>query len=375
VASPLFSGFGGRHYSMAVLTFYMSSKKEILLNFDPNGPASQGKLFGLPFDEDTADIIIIPVPWEVTVSYSKGTANGPEAILAASVQVDLFLKDIPEAWSAGIYMLPVPENIKADSAKNREAAAQYIQWLEQGSDEGAAESMNAIPEKINQAAENLNTTIQSQARKYLQQGKLVGLLGGDHSTPLGLIRAMGEAYPEFGILQIDAHADLRKAYEDFTYSHASISYNALQIEQVKKIVQVGIRDLGQDEYDFIMQDRRVKAFFDEDIKKNMYKGKGWHEQCRQIVEQLPEHVYITFDIDGLDPKLCPNTGTPVPGGLEFNEAVYLIKAVVYSGRKIIGFDLNEVSPGNDEWDANVGARMLYHMSNLMAASQGRLNMK
>lgn len=352
----------------------MSLKKKLLSDFDPNGPAAKGKLFGLPFDEDTADIIIIPVPWEVTVSYSTGTAKAPEAILKASAQVDLFLKDIPEAWSAGIFMLPIPKKVEADSAKYREAAAKYIHWLEEGGHEGAAEAMKAIPQKIDQAAEALNDDIQSQARKLLQKGKLIGLLGGDHSTPLGLIQAIGEVYPDFGILQIDAHADLRQAYEDFTYSHASISYNALKLEQVTKLVQVGIRDLGQDEYDMIMQDSRVKTFFYEDITNNIYQGKGWNEQCLQIVEQLPENVYITFDIDGLDPKLCPNTGTPVPGGLEFNEAIYLIKAVVRSRRKIIGFDLNEVSPGNDEWDANVGARLLYQMSNLMAASQGKLKL-
>lgn len=354
----------------------MSSKQEILANFDPNGPASYGNIFGLPFDEETADVIIVPIPWEVTVSYSAGTADAPEAILAASTQVDLFLKDIPEAWKAGIHMLPVPENIRKDSDRFRETAKKYINWLEEGGDEVIADSVKIIPHTIDDVAEKLIIYIQSLTRKYLQRKKLVGLLGGDHSIPLGFIKALGEFYPSFGILQIDAHADLRKAYEDFTYSHASIMYNALQVPQVKKLIQVGIRDLCQEEYDIIVQEQeKIVTYFDEDIKRHNYEGILWHEQCLHIVDQLPEYVYISFDIDGLDPKLCPNTGTPVPGGLEFNEAVHLMKTVVKSGRKIIGFDLNEVSPRSDnEWDANVGARMLYQMSTIMAASQGRLKL-
>lgn len=353
----------------------MSSKEEILENFDPNGPALTGKLFGLPFDEETADIIIVPVPWEVTVSYSVGTADGPSAILDASSQVDLFLKSIPQAWSSGIYMLPVPENIKNDSDRYRETAAKYIHWLEESGEEEIPDSVKIIPETINDVSEKLNIYVQSKTRKYLQKNKLVGLLGGDHSTPLGFIRALSEFHPEFGILQIDAHADLRKAYEDFTYSHASIIYNALAVKQVKKVVQVGIRDLCQEEFDVITNNsERIKTFFDEDLKRNMYEGKSWNSLCDEIIAELPENVYITFDIDGLDPKLCPNTGTPVPGGFEFHEVIHLFQVLVRSGRKIIGFDLNEVSPGDNEWDANVGARILYNLSNLMSASHGKLKL-
>jgi agmatinase len=114
---------------------------------------------------------------------------------------------------------------------------------------------------------------------------------------------------------------------------------------------------------------RIVTHFDRELKHAVYRGTptaGLHDR---IVRQLPRKVYISFDIDGLDPGLCPSTGTPVPGGLAFEEALHLIETVVRSGRKIIGLDLNEVSPGSDEWDANVGARLLYRMINLMARSQ------
>ena len=207
----------------------------------------------------------------------------------------------------------------------------------------------------------------------VKEGKMVALLGGDHSTPLGLLRLLNERYERFGILQIDAHMDLRKAYQGFTYSHASIMYNALKLPGVSRLVQVGIRDYCDEELEVMKRAMgRIVTWFDEDLKAQHFEGKTWSELCDRIIADLPEHVYISFDIDGLDPQLCPSTGTPVPGGLQFAEATFLIKRLVASGRKIISFDLNEVAPGPTDWDANVGARLLYQMCNWMGVSHGKL---
>src|SRR5690606_2133030 len=118
------------------------------------------------------------------------------------------------------------------------------------------------------------------------------------------------------VLQIDAHADLRRAYEGFQYSHASIMYNILEeIPAVTKLVQVGIRDYCDEEFEAITKSQgRIVTFFDRDLKAGAYQGKTWDQQTDEIIRELPERIYISFDIDGLDPKLCPNTGTPVPGG-------------------------------------------------------------
>ncbi len=348
----------------------MLTKEEIIQSFDPNAPGASGNLFGLPFAVENAEIVIVPVPWEVTVSYHTGAAQGPQAILDASAQVDLFVRDIPDAWKLGIAMQPVPQNMLEESIKLRELSSQYSDSLEENADINPA---GPVLTKINEACENLNIYVKSTTQRYLKEGKLVGLLGGDHSTPLGFIRALSERYDRFGILQIDAHADLRKAYEGFTYSHASIMYNALKIPAVNRLVQVGIRDFCEEEVTVINRSMgRVVTFFDEDIKAAEYAGKTWDSICDQVVQQLPDLVYISFDIDGLDPKLCPNTGTPVGGGFEFHQIAYLIKKVVKANKKIIGFDLNEVAPGNTDWDANVGARMLYHLCNWMAVSQKKL---
>lgn len=351
----------------------MSYKQELIRKFDPNGVGEVGKIFGLPFSEEEADVILIPVPWEVTVSYNAGTVDGPNAILEASAQVDLFMKNIPDAWKMGIYFVPVSEQILAINQKYRDMAAKYIALIEGGKSVEDHPEMRVIPHTINEASEKLNIYLKSQASRYLDQGKLVGFVGGDHSTPLGFIRALNERYENFGILQIDAHADLRRAYEGFQYSHASIMYNALTCKNLSKLVQVAIRDYCEEEAHLITSSNgRIITFFDDEIKEAFYHGTTWKKMCETIVNQLPEHVYISFDIDGLDPRFCPNTGTPVPGGIDYQQAVYLLKTLVKSGKKIIGFDLNEVAPGSDEWDGNVGARLLYNLCNWMGVSQGKL---
>jgi agmatinase len=346
------------------------TKEEQISGFDCNGPGTAGNLFGLPFTPAEAEVVIIPVPWEVTVSYHTGTAKGPQAVLEASSQIDLAIRDIPDAWKLGVSMLPIPKDLQAESEKLRELSYQHIKSLEAGE---KLQQGNPIIPKINEACENLNIYVKSTVQRLVKEKKMVGLLGGDHSIPLGFLRALSETYDRFGVLQFDAHADLRKAYEGFTYSHASVMYNALKLPAVSRLVQVGVRDYCDDELQLIERSMgRVMVHFDEDIKEQLYQGKTWDMLCDLILNDLPQLVYISFDIDGLNPKLCPNTGTPVAGGLEFEQAIYLLKKLVRSGRKIIGFDLNEVAPGTDDWDANVGARLLYQLTNWMAVSQGKL---
>ena len=152
-------------------------------------------------------------------------------------------------------------------------------------------------------------------------------------------------------------------------------YNVLKTSAVARLVQVGIRDFCDEEFQMMKRGMgRVKTFFDDKLKESLGQGQSWDSLCDQIVNELPEKVYISFDIDGLDPKLCPHTGTPVPGGLEFHQAVTLIRKVATSKRTIIGFDLCEVAPGpaDNEWDANVGSRILWQLCNWTGVSNGKL---
>jgi len=221
--------------------------------------------------------------------------------------------------------------------------------------------------EVNKGGEELNEWVYQQTLQLLDQHKLVGLIGGDHSTPLGFYKALGEKYPAFGILHIDAHLDLRKCYENFTYSHASIMYNALhEVPAVNKLVSVGIRDYCEEELHVVeKQKNKIAVFYDQYLKERQYAGATWQSICEEIIAQLPQQVYISLDIDGLDPKLCPHTGTPVPGGIETGQLFYLVKKITESGRQLIGFDVVEVGFGQDEFDANVGARVIFKLCNLL----------
>lgn len=334
-----------------------------IADFDPNGPGlDNGNFIGLPFTEAEADLIFFPVPWDVTVSYADGTANGPANILQASTQLDLVHPFSADAWKKGIYFQPVNTYWAKRSAELRPMAQAYIEFIEQGGQVGENKKMTRALEEINYTCENLHRWVEQETSRLLKQGKFVGLIGGEHSCPLGYLRALGKKQEQFGILQIDAHLDLRKAYEGFTYSHASVFYNALQIEAVQQLTQVGIRDYCAAEVALSRQDERVQVFYDYQLQGAQFHGNTWQQQCHTIVETLPEKVYISFDIDGLQPSLCPHTGTPVPGGLTFNQALYLIETVMRSGRQIIGFDLCEVAGPPYEWDGNVGARVAYTLA-------------
>jgi agmatinase len=341
-----------------------------LSHFDPNSVGNpNNNIFGLPFTEEDARLVIIPIPWEVTVSYNAGTARAPEHVFKASLQVDLFDPEFKDAWKQGFFMRPCDKKILMKSDYLRKEAELYINYISEGEEVNDNKFMSKTLREVNAGSVFLNEWVYEQTKDLLDAGKLVGLLGGDHSTPLGFFKAIAQKHGEFGILQIDAHCDLRKAYENFNYSHASIMYNALEeIPQVTKLVQVGVRDYCEEEWDYIAAHKeRVATYFDKDIRERQYEGQTWKAIANEMISQLPQTVFISFDIDGLDPKLCPHTGTPVQGGFETEQIFYLFKLLMQSGRKVVGFDLNEVGVSHDEWDENVGARCLFKLCSMLVS--------
>lgn len=336
--------------------------------FDPGAPASaQDGVFGLPYSEKDSALVLLPVPWEATTSYGGGTSKGPSAILAASAQVDLYDFDVLRPYEAGLFMRPEAAPVRAWNRQAKAAAQKVIRALAAGRkpDAAALKRANALGEK-------LNGWVHAQVKGILAAGKLPGLVGGDHSTPYGALKAAAEAHPGLGVLHFDAHHDTRVAYEGFTWSHASIFYNVMKDLPVMKLTQVGIRDFSEDERAFCQSlGQRCSVFYQGDIARRRFAGRPFDQLAREVAGSLPDKVWISFDIDGLDPRFCPGTGTPVPGGLDFEEANHIIGEVARSGRKIVGFDLNEVSPRRgSEWDANVGARLLYKLCAWTLASQG-----
>jgi agmatinase len=338
--------------------------------FDPNGVGiPNGNFLALPYTPEESDIILIQVPWDVTTSYRAGTSAGPKAIIDASIQLDLYDFELAKAWENKIATLPADSEIIEMNDLFRAEAEEIIAFLAEGGSEEDEKILSKI-NRINQASENLNAKVFETAKTLIESGKTVGVIGGEHSVPYGLIKALAETHHSFGILHIDAHADLREAYEGFTFSHASIMYNSMKLHHIFKLVQVGIRDLCQDEVNQAEFDERIIMYNDFILTQKEFKGETWSAICHEIISHLPHKVYVSFDIDGLTPDNCPHTGTPVPGGLTYRQAIYLLKLLAESGRKIIGFDLSEVAPGpDDEWDANVGARVLRHLCNFTAISQ------
>ncbi len=344
----------------------MMEENRTPLNFDPDGVGvDNGCYFALPFELSAAELALISLPWDVTVSYGDGTALAPQAIIEASSQIDLYDESAPQAWRKGVATVEIDDSIKERSAELRVVAQRVITALESGE----APSKEDI-ERVNQGSREFNKEVEKQCKELLDKGKIIGIVGGDHSVPYGAICALAAHHSEFGILHIDAHCDLRNAYEGFEHSHASVMYNVLETTpQVKRLVQVGVRDFSHGEKEYSEKwGERVSTWSDYTLSRASFRGTTWHEQCQEIVDKLPQKVYISFDIDGLSIELTPSTGTPVSGGLKFNEAIYLLERVVDSGRTIIGFDMVEVTP-QSRVDTIIGVRVLWKLCGISLKSQ------
>lgn len=343
---------------------------------DPNAKATSADgIYGLPFKEHEAKVVFLPIPWDVTTSYQAGTSSGPEAILQASEQIDFFDLDYIDAYQAGLYMKKESAKIKKMNKEGRLLAKKIID----ADDASMAKNktLQASLKKVNDMCEQLNEEVYTQTKAHLANSQISVVVGGDHATPFGAIRAYAEKYPGLGVLHFDAHSDTRIAYMGFTNSHASIMHNVMEkIPQVGKLVQVGIRDFCEQEFEYTRDHKKIDIYFDQHLTQRKLNGESFMKIAKEIVSKLPKQVYISFDIDGLDPRFCPNTGTPVPGGLDYPEVIYIINEVVRSGRQLVGFDLVEVAPStknkNDEWDANVGMRLLYKMTSASLASMGHI---
>jgi len=352
---------------MAKLQTYTEAMARLAIDTPPSDDSG---FLGCDLDPGEAKLVLIPVPWDVTTSYRQGTADGPAAMLRASHQIDLEDASFGQIYRGGIAMLPEPSEIRVANTKARPVVDAIIGTLSEG---GVAPAADV--EWVNKACARVNKWVQETSSTHLAANRLVGVVGGDHACPLGLIEALDAREKDgFGILHFDAHHDLRDAYEGFEFSHASIHFNSMQrAKRVTKLVQVGIRDFSSDEKNFMRElGPRGAVFYQRDLARRRAEGETWAKTVQTILAELPQRVYVSFDIDAFDPALCPATGTPVPGGLGFDETVFLLEQFAASGRKIIGFDLCEVAPSTDgsEWDANVGARVLHKLCGAMLRTQG-----
>jgi agmatinase len=329
---------------------------------NPFDNISKSGVFGLSFEEADSNLILLPIPFELTTTFREGTLLAPTKIKDMSSQIDLMNNINSLAWEKGIYWDNTNDELFVDlSTSYRPLAKKIINFLENDSsvlNDELRDKLNIINNICKLAADEIS----KQVSQILKKDKIPGLIGGEHSITYGAIDSIKDFYNDFCILQIDAHHDLREAYLGFTYSHASVMYNAIKdYKQINKLIQVGVRDYCEAEHNFANENEKIVSFYDFDIKKQLFNDISFHKVATDIVDLLSDNIYISFDIDGLQPYLCPQTGTPVPGGLSYEQIEYLFYLISKTNKKIIGFDLCEVS-GLAEWDAIVGSRILYLLS-------------
>lgn len=324
-------------------------------------------IFWFPFTSEEVELVLVPVPWDVTTSDRPGTVNAPEQILDASTRLDFFDEDYLDWWKNWVYLYEIPQQIKSLSVETRPKAAKLIEAQEKGIDINSDTQLKRLLDEVNIACSQMITWVQVTTEFWLSEWKLVWLIWGDHSVPLGFYQSLAKQHKSFWILHIDAHCDLREedgkpGYEGFTYSHASIMANAIAcIPQIEKIHQVWIRDCSEDEVLFVANSAgKVKIFSNDALSREAFFWTSWEATCKKIVADLPQKVHISFDIDGLKPSLCPDTGTPVAWGFEVAQIKFLLQVLLESGKQIIGFDLVEVSNGSSDnvINAKVGADVL-----------------
>lgn len=275
---------------------------------------------------ESSKIVILPIPYEATTSYGKGTKKGPKAILKASAFVEFF-----------------------DDETNRELC------FEKGIATLAPLSFKK------QSQEESFDKIGTAVAQVLEDNKFLVCLGGEHSITYPIVRTYFQRFPQMSILQFDAHSDLRMSYENNPYSHASVMARVIDFFPAERLVQVGIRALCTEEASLI-KEMNIKTFFASKIRQNHY-GKDW---IKNVVKALGQQVYITFDVDFLDPSIMPSTGTPEPEGFTYTEATDIVREIVRSGRQIIGFDIVEFAPikGLHHPDLTT-ARLVYKILNLI----------
>lgn len=316
-------------------------RADALAEFDPDGPSIGDRAYGLPHPVEQAAVRVVPVPWEGTASGGRGTARGPAAVLEATHQVELFhLVHGDRTWREGVAF--------------EEADPRISDW-------DLLAGRHRRPQVVDRLSLEIDGIVHDRVAALLEGGQIPAVLGGEHSAALGGIVAAAERHDGVGVLHIDAHADLRDSYEGFARSHASVMFHVLrQAPDLAALVQVGLRDVGRCEARLQESEPRVTWWTDLAIGAALARGATWSSLVDRLLEPLPEQVWVSVDVDGLDPSLAPNTGTPVPGGLTWREITFLLARLSETGRRIVGFDLCEVA--GEPSDAAVGARLLWELA-------------
>ena len=258
---------------------------------------------------DDAQVVLIPVPYDGTSTWQKGSDKGPEAFLHASENMELFdIETRSEPYKKGVYLAP-------------------------------AITENSSPEKMVEAVHKIT-------KNYIKQEKFVTIFGGEHSISIGTIRAFNDCFDDLTIVQIDAHADLRSEYEGSKYNHACAMYEA---STTNNLIQIGIRSMDIEELENMDENQ---TYFAHD----MIEDDDW---ANDSIDQMSKNVFITIDLDAFDPSILPSTGTPEPGGLLWYETIEYLKKI-FKKKNVVGFDIVELCPNENDKSSDFLAAKLYY---------------
>ncbi len=274
---------------------------------------------------EKSEVVILSAPYEHTVSYGHGTANGPRAIIESSAYVEFY-----------------------DNETDKELCF----------DKGIA-TIEPIDFQ-NKYDQNALDIIEETVKSLLELNKFVVTLGGEHTISYAPIKAHFDKYPNMCILQFDAHSDLRDTYQDSKYSHACVMARIAEFFPTNKIFQIGIRAQCKEEAIFIKKNN-INTFYSSEIRTGKY-GTNWQ---KSIVDKLDDEIYVTFDVDYFDPSLIPATGTPEPDGFFYSETLDIFREIKRQGKKIIGLDVVELAPKSDFYYCDITiSRLIYKILNL-----------
>ena len=276
-------------------------------------------------DPVNSRVTVIPVPYDATTTYIGGTAKGPAAIIDASAHMEL-----------------------------------YDEELEQETCRIGIHTMRPLPVK-NEKPEAMLRIVSDAVAQNLPPDKLPVIVGGEHSISLGAVQELVKGYPRLSVLQLDAHADLRDSYEGTPFSHACAGR---RISEICPLVQAGIRSMSQEEADF-KRSSPVVTVFDHQVKQ----GK---RALGDVLQDLTDDVYLTVDLDVLDPAIMPATGTPEPGGLSWHEIIRLLRTLCRQ-KRVVAFDVVELCPQQENVAPDfLAAKLMYRIMGYVAQSRGWL---
>ncbi|MGA0242346.1 MAG: arginase family protein [Candidatus Marinamargulisbacteria bacterium] len=307
--------------------------------------------------------VVYSVPWDVTTTFGVGTASAPLAIQAVYHQLD----DSHPFQSAApvIEFCSVNPTILQFQDIWAPVSRPIIAALNRG--DTLTPDQDLQRQGINQASIQLQETVFLDTLLRIRRAEPLLLCGGEHGVGVGYVQALSSVYPSISVLHIDAHLDARPNYFGYTHSHASVMTHYADTPSVKHITSVGIRDYDPSEPLF-MHEHSVGSdiFYDYEMHHQLFSGDSWASIVHDILDTLKHPVFISLDVDGLMPSLCPNTGTPVPGGLNYNQLVYLFEQLSRQ-KSVIGAELVEVnSPSGTVYDATVGARLIQLMAGILS---------